>query len=208
MPAGPLDALLTATQRRLLGLLFGEPDRAFYLRELLALTGSGHGAVQRELKRLEQGGLVRATRQGARSYLQADPRSPIHFTLVELVRETIGLAEPLRHAFADVEGGLRLCFAFEPERDPWSAPARDLGMLVVPTPGFPTPAEGLHCAREKAERWLARSVWMVEADAARLREDHFIREILQRPRQWVFGNEVRLAELLASNAVVEAGAVR
>jgi hypothetical protein len=198
LPPSPLDALLTMTQRRLLAFLFGTPERAFHLRELLALTGTGHGAAQRELRRLEIAGLVRVSRHGGRSYLQADSRSPIHGVLVELVRMTAGLADPLRHAFADVEAQLHLCFAFEPERDPWAAPARDLGMLVVPVPGLSTPSEGLRRGREVAERWLTRSIWMVDADVKRLRQDDLLQQLLQRPRVWVFGDEVRLAEALSA----------
>jgi hypothetical protein len=198
LPPSPLDALLTTTQRRLLAFLFGEPERAFHLRELLALTGSGHGAAQRELRRLERAGLVRVSHQRGRSFLQADTRSPIHGALVELVRMTVGLTDPLRHAFADVEADLHLCFALEPERDPLAAPARDLGMIVVPAPGLSTPAEGLLRGREVAERWLSRSIWMVEADADRLRQDEFLKQLLLRPRVWVFGDEARLAEALSA----------
>jgi hypothetical protein len=41
------DALFTTTQQRVLGALFGQPDRSFYARELIALTGAGSGAAQR-----------------------------------------------------------------------------------------------------------------------------------------------------------------
>ncbi|MGB6335622.1 MAG: transcriptional regulator, partial [Thermoanaerobaculia bacterium] len=46
------DALFTTTQQRVLALLFGQPARSFFATELIELTGSGSGAVQRELKRL------------------------------------------------------------------------------------------------------------------------------------------------------------
>ena len=51
-------ALFSGTQQRVLGLLFGQPDRSFYATELISLAGVGSGAVQRELARLAQSGLV------------------------------------------------------------------------------------------------------------------------------------------------------
>ena len=57
------DALFSATQQRVLGFLFGQPERSFYATELIKLVGAGSGAVQRELVRLEQSGLVTVTRQ-------------------------------------------------------------------------------------------------------------------------------------------------
>jgi DNA-binding MarR family transcriptional regulator len=63
-PVGLADALFTTTQKRVLGLLFGQPGRSFFATELIELTGSGSGAVQRELQRLVASGLVTITRIG------------------------------------------------------------------------------------------------------------------------------------------------
>ena len=52
------DALFSGTQQRVLGLIFGQPGRSFYATELIGLTGAGSGAVQRELARLAQSGLL------------------------------------------------------------------------------------------------------------------------------------------------------
>src|SRR3546814_16927964 len=43
------DALFTATQQRVLSLLFGQPERSFLTKELIDLAGGGTGPVQREL---------------------------------------------------------------------------------------------------------------------------------------------------------------
>ena len=50
------DALLTKTQQRVLGALFGQPERSFYASELIRDAGTGSGAAQRELARLEESG--------------------------------------------------------------------------------------------------------------------------------------------------------
>ena len=52
------DALFTTTQQRVLGFLYGQPERSFFANEIIGLTGSGSGAVQRELARLVNSGLV------------------------------------------------------------------------------------------------------------------------------------------------------
>ena len=51
-PTSLADALFSGTQQRVLGLIFGQPERSFYATELIGLTGAGSGAVQRELARL------------------------------------------------------------------------------------------------------------------------------------------------------------
>jgi hypothetical protein len=60
-----------------LGLLFGQPSRSFFASELIELTGSGSGAVQRELKRLSSSGLVTVKRIGKQKHYQANPDCPV-----------------------------------------------------------------------------------------------------------------------------------
>lgn len=69
------DALFTTTQQRVLALVFGQPSRSFFASELIELTGSGSGsgAVQRELKRLTSSGLVTVKRIGKQKHYQANP---------------------------------------------------------------------------------------------------------------------------------------
>lgn len=66
------DALFTTTQQRVLSLLFGQPDRSFFTKELIDLAGSGSGAVQRELARLRDSGLIVQTMLGNRKHYQAN----------------------------------------------------------------------------------------------------------------------------------------
>ncbi len=48
----------------MLAILFGHPDRSFYATEIMRLADGGIGAVQRELTRLAESGLVTVTRIG------------------------------------------------------------------------------------------------------------------------------------------------
>ena len=83
---GLADALFSTTQQRILGLLFGQPNRSFYATELIGLTGSGSGAVQRELARLEASGLVTVSRMGHQKHYKANPGSPLIEELCGIVR--------------------------------------------------------------------------------------------------------------------------
>lgn len=64
------DALFTRTQQRVLGVLFGQPDRSFYASELIRMAGTGSGAAQRELARLENSGLLVSRRVGHQKHYQ------------------------------------------------------------------------------------------------------------------------------------------
>ena len=86
----PSDVLFTKTQRRVLGLLFGNPDRSYYANEIVRFAKAGIGTVQRELERLVAAGLVSATKQGNQKHYQADRKSTVFAELAGLVRKTVG----------------------------------------------------------------------------------------------------------------------
>ena len=85
------DALFTSTQQRVLGLLFGQPERSFFTKELIDMTGAGSGAVQRELRRLLGSGLIQQRVVGNQKHYQADPGTPVFDELRGLIGKTIGV---------------------------------------------------------------------------------------------------------------------
>ncbi len=91
-------ALFTPVQQRVLGLLFGQPDRSYQSAELIRLVRGGVGAVHRQLTRLEASGLVEVTRAGNQKHYRARRDSPVFQELHGLVLKTVGIADPLRQA--------------------------------------------------------------------------------------------------------------
>jgi predicted nucleotidyltransferase len=88
-------AVFTERQARLFRWLFGQPDRSFYMNELLRLTSLSSASLQQELKRLTLAGLVQDTRMGNLRVFKANPASPLFPELVSLTRKTCGVATVL-----------------------------------------------------------------------------------------------------------------
>lgn len=113
MPNIPLsDALFTATQRKVLGLLYGNPQQSFYANEIARHAQVGKGSLMRELERLQRAGILTLTRQGNQTHYQANPDCPIHAELLGIVRKTFGIAEPLRAALAPLAEQLTWAFVY------------------------------------------------------------------------------------------------
>lgn len=99
----------------MLALLSGQPSRSFFASELIDLTGSGSGAVQRELKPLTSSGLVTVKQVGGQMHYQANACCPVFDELCSLVRKTVGMVAPIRQALAPLAGeieralSIRLC---------------------------------------------------------------------------------------------------
>src|SRR5260221_8021288 len=97
---GMSDALFSQTQQRVLGLVFGQPDRQYGTVELIKLAESGSGAVQRELARLLESGLVTMTATGPLKRYQANRAAPIFEELRSIIEKTSGVPAVLRDALA------------------------------------------------------------------------------------------------------------
>ncbi len=190
-PSGLAGALFTGTQQRVLGLLFGQPDRSFYATEIIALAGVGSGAVQRELARLAQSGLVTLRPVGNQKHYQANPDSPIFDELCGIVRKTVGLAEPLRQALALLTPQIQAAFVYGSIAKKQDAASSDIDlMLVSDTLSF----GDTYLALAEAAKQLGREVnptILTLQDFARRRQDEgsFLARVLAQPRIWVIGGE-------------------
>jgi hypothetical protein len=195
--AGAATALFTATQRRVLGWLYGQVDRAFHMQEVFAITGTGNGAVQRELRRLEAAGLVTQRTIRGRKYYQANPQCPIYAELAALVQNSFGMAEPLREAFAELGYCAALLFAYvPPDAWPLGHPSLDLVLVLkkdMPPPVTPDVLDALDSARSRLGRGFTLS--RIVAPGMLANPDPFLATALAQPRIWVFGHESALAAM-------------
>ena len=109
---GIADALFSNTQQRVLALLFGQPKRSFFTNELIGLVGGGSGAVQREVRRLVESGLVLSTHIGSQKHYQANPAAPIFKELRGIITKTLGPAEVLRASLRPLGDTVRLALVY------------------------------------------------------------------------------------------------
>src|SRR5450631_1931794 len=106
------NALFSKVQQRVLALIFGQPERSFYSSEIVRNVHSGTGAVQRELSRLQQSGLVSVERIGNQKHYRANRGSPIFQELRGIVVKTVGLIEPLVESLKPFTARITAAFVF------------------------------------------------------------------------------------------------
>ena len=185
------DALFSGTQQRILRLLFGQPERSFYATELIALAGSGSGAVQRELVRLSDSGLVTVRAVGNRKHYQANPESPVYAELCAIVRKTFGMAEPLREALAPLASKIRAAFVYGSVAKGADTAASDIDLMVVSD--SVTYADA-YAALENVSAVLGRrvnpSILTTEDLAADFEtQSAFTVRVWSQPKVWLIGSE-------------------
>ncbi len=187
------DALFGKTRQMLLGLLFGQPHRSFYLRELVAAIGGGINQVQRELERLTAAGLVLREPRGRQVWFKANPHSPVFAELKSLMTKTAGLADSLRATLEPFSRQIKSAFIYGSVARGEHDAASDVDVLVVGTvrPGL------LAQTRQALNERLGRSVQFVVMGHDELKKliadrDNFTISILQQPKIWLIGAEADL----------------
>lgn len=185
------DALFSVTQQRVLGYLFGQPDRTFFANELINLTGGGSGAVQRELKRLETSGLITAARRGNQKHYQANRDAPIYGELCGIAQKTFGLAGPLRDTFAPLTGQVIAAFIYGSVAKKSDTAGSDIDVMVISdTLTYADLFVRLGDAEAKLGRPVNPTLYTVDEMARRIREDSaFVTRVLAQPKIWLIGDE-------------------
>jgi predicted nucleotidyltransferase len=190
-PASLASALFGGTQQRVLGLLFGQPDRSFYATELIALARAGSGSVQRELARLEQSGLVTVRAVGNQKHYQANPASPVYEELCGIARKTVGIAEPLRAALAPLRDQIKAAFVFGSVAKQTDNAASDIDLMIISdTLEFPDVILALQPVEQGLGREINPVIYTHKELAMRLKADEgFVHRVLSQPKVWLFGSE-------------------
>ncbi len=152
---GLAGALFSATQQRVLGLLFGQPERSFFATELINLAGAGSGAVQRELQRLVESGLLTVTKLGNQKHYQANRAAPIYHELHGIVVKTLGPAGVIRAALAPLAEKITAALLYGSVAKGGDGAASDIDVLIV-ADGLTL--EAVYAALAPAEKRLGRPV--------------------------------------------------
>jgi len=131
LPTSIGDALFTKTQRRVLSLLYGKPDKSFYTNEIMRWADMGRGTIRRELDRLTSAGLLVVTREGNQLHYQANADNPIYSELLNIVRKTFGVAEVIRKALQPLDSQIELSFVFGSMAKATDVKTSDIDLMLV-----------------------------------------------------------------------------
>jgi predicted nucleotidyltransferase len=182
-----------------LSLVFGQPERAFALSELIALADSGSGAVQREVQKLLDSKLIVATTAGRQKRYQANPAAPVFHELCAIIAKTAGVPGRLRAALAPLGDRIRLALLYGSVAKQTDPAMSDIDVLVV---SDDLTLEEVFTALQDAERDLGRSVsptlYTSDEFRRRRRSGHpFLTQVLDSPHLALAGE---LDVMMASGA--------
>lgn len=107
-----LDAIISSkSKRKILTLLFTNPKRRFYVREISRGTGENVTSVRCELKKLSSIGVVTSEKEANLLYYKVDTRCPLYKELKNLIYKTEAFGSYLKE-MAKLPGGVQAAFVY------------------------------------------------------------------------------------------------
>ena len=189
-------ALLGQTRQAVLALLFGHADRSFYLRQIVRLTGAGHGAVQRELARLVSVGVVQRSRDGHQVYFRVNPDCPVFTDLKGLLLKTAGVVGVLREHLQPLSARIVAAFLYGSLAAGRENTESDVDVLVIGRVSFGDVVKALAPAQESLAREVNPTVYPPAEFCRKLAAGHhFVRTVLDGPKVFLLGSEDELTRL-------------
>lgn len=192
-----LEALFPDIRARVLAATFRRPEKWWYLSELADELGTGPSSLQRELRSLVAGGVLRRRQDGRRTYFSAETQSPVFADIRNLFEKTAGLIPTLQGALEPLQGRVACAFVYGSVAQDRETAASDVDLLVVGETGL---AE-LSPVLRRAEQRLGREVNVIHFSAEELRRkaaagEHFVAGVLRGPKRFVKGTQRDLDSII------------
>ena len=188
--------LFSKTRGAILGLLYGNTDQFFYLREIVRKTGVGLGAAQRELKQLSGSGIIKRTVRGNQVYYKADTDCPVFKELKGLIIKTVGVADILKEALSPLSKKIKAAFMFGSFVQGTERNDSDVDIMIIGDTTFAEVTSALSDAQTKLSREVNPTVYPVKEIQTKIAQNHnFVRNVTEGEKIFLIGDENVLKKL-------------
>jgi predicted nucleotidyltransferase len=200
------DVLFSGVQQRVLGLLFGQADRSFYANEIAKLALTGKGALQRELIRMTDSGLVRMTVIGRQKHYRANKECPIFEELRSITLKTFGLADVVRNALLPFGGAIQCAFIFGSVAKQTDSADSDIDLMIIADGlAYSDLYEALATAEQFLGRKLSPTLYSVKDFLQKIADqNHFVTRVLSQASIALIGDK----HAVSQRQIDESGANR
>jgi predicted nucleotidyltransferase len=192
--SGLANALFTRGQQRVLGILFGNDGEEFSTSEIIRKAELGSGAVQRELQRLAESGIVTVRAVGNQKRYSANRSAPIYEELRSVMAKTVGLADPIRMALAPFAPAIANAFVYGSTARGADSARSDIDLMIL---GKNLAYAEVYPALEKTEKRLGRVIspnLMTTTEWSRKLQSgsSFVKRVASQPKIFIIGTQNEL----------------
>lgn len=191
-------ALFPGTKRKVLALFFLNSDRQFYFSEVVRLTGTRQGVVQRELKALTEAGILSGEKRGHQTFYSVNKNNPIFPDLRNIVFKTFGVYGQVRDALKPLEKKIKVAFVYGSFAKGEEAASSDVDLFIVGRVPLSEAVRVLTPVEHDIGREINPSLFSdAEFKKKFSQKNHFVRSVVKSDKEFIIGTEDELRRLAA-----------
>jgi uncharacterized protein len=181
------NVLFTKTQQKVLGLLYGQPYKSFYLNEIVRLSDIGRGTIKRELERMTASGIIIQKRIGNQNHYQANESCPVYQELLGIVRKTFGIADVIKTALTPIFDRILFAFIYGSIAKSEDSSKSDIDLLVISDKlTYSEVMERLIEVEGSLGRVVNPTIYDLNQIKQKLKQDNaFVARIIEQPKIWI-----------------------
>lgn len=191
-----LDKLFASKVRiKLLDRFLSTPDSQYYIRELERLTKEDYKNINRELKNLEDIGLLKSKKEGNIKYYFADKDFLLYPELKSIVLKTTGVEGTLKRALNRVKN-IKYAFIYGSYAKGEETTQSDIDLMIIGEAKTESIIKPLRAAERKLGRTISYSIFEPSEIRKRLKKkSDFIIEVFGDRKIMIVGEENELFKL-------------
>ncbi len=191
----PSNLFRSKTRQKVLGLFFTNPKSRYYVRQLQSMFQVSVGSLHRELKHLEEIGILKSERQGNLKYYSINTDYPLFNELKGIVSKTIGVEGSLREIIKDIFG-ISVAFIYGSFASGKETERSDIDLFLIGE----FDEDLLNKKLRSLEQYLAREITYTSMKKSEFKEEKqkkfkFLRTLLNEPKLFLIGDENELQRL-------------
>nr|MBN2278781.1 nucleotidyltransferase domain-containing protein [candidate division Zixibacteria bacterium] len=188
--------LFPGTKRKILALFFLNPDQEYYFSEVVRLTGTRQGVIQRELKSLADAEILNTEKRGRQKFYSVNRRHPIFPDLRNVIFKTFGVIGKIKDALEPIGKKIEIAFVYGSFARGQEVSGSDLDLFLIGK----VQLEELVTILSNVENAIGREInptlfSKTEFKKKWSQKNHFIRSIAKAEKEFIIGSEDELRRL-------------
>jgi len=191
-------ALFPGTKRKILALFFLNPDQEYYFSEVVRLTGTRQGVIQRELRSLTEAEILTSEKRGRQKFYSVNRKHPIFQDLRNIIFKTYGVIGRIGEALEPLAEQIKVAFVYGSFARGEEVSGSDLDLFVIGNLRLDELVSSLSSAEHAIGREINPTLFSsTEFQKKWSQKNHFLKSVAKSEREFVIGSEDefrRLAE--------------
>lgn len=179
-----------------LTLFLTHPEEEIYQSRIVETTKCILIQVQRALKRLEETGLITKTKSGNRVYYKANRMHPAFEDIKRALFKTILFGDLLKDALDPFKDRIEFSFIYGSLARGEESFDSDIDLFIIGDLGMRDVASLLGAVGHEIGREINPTVYPLREFKKKIKEKNtFIKEIMNKPKIWLIGEESEFAKM-------------